>query len=48
LTLWQYTALVEEHNIKTATEVHVEAPTQEWYDAELAELRERGDPSIQV
>lgn len=48
MTLWQYTAIVEEHNIKTASETVTEPPTEEWYNDQLKELREREDPSIQV
>jgi hypothetical protein len=48
LTLWQYTAVVEEHNIRSNTDIVVEAPTAEDYQKDLEVLRARGDPSIQV
>lgn len=51
LTLWQYTAMVGEHNRRMAEmqkETTVQPMTKEEYYAERQILRDRGDPSIQV
>jgi len=48
LTLWQYTAVVEEHNIRANIEVTVAPPSPDDYYKDLEVLRARGDPAIQV
>ena len=49
LTLWQYTAMVEEHNSRAEEAEDVVQPwSKEEYMAELEKLRDRNDPSIQV
>lgn len=49
LTLWEYTAMVEEHNARAESVEEVVKPwTKEEYYRALEEYRELGDPSIQV
>lgn len=49
LTLWEYTAVVHEHNSRHEdAEAELEPWTPEEYQREIEALRARGDPSIKV
>ena len=49
LTIWQYTAMVGEHNARSEeTDPQLDTWTKEEYEREKQALRDRGDPQIQV